>query len=279
MNHATAHGLLGAHRYRALHRVRVTLDGQPDRSFEDRYELRCAGKSDCYGRQDNSLEYGVEFYRIGEETYFRHRYQRFLKFTEEPAEARRRSEHIWGAGAAIIELLQGHLVVTPAGEITVVGRPASRYKLSRGRGLALSYTGRRAWRSRLKALGIEGEAVLDKATGAVLTLRVTYAVSAPKAGRTVTIAGTFDGAVVEVGKPLAIAAPADFKVARSRPREAQELQMLGSQRLYPGWFRGGGPQAARRARSGSRPRARSFTAPPSRARRPAVRRPGPADKP
>ena len=261
MDHARVHGLLGAHRYRAKHQVRVTVNGQPDRAFEDRYVLRCAGKSDCYGRQDNSLEYGVEFYRIGEQTYFRHRYQRFMRFTEEPEEARRRMERIWGAGGAVIELLQAHLVATPAGEATVAGRSASRYKLSLGRGLPAVHTGRRSWRSRLKAMRIEGEAALDKATGVVLTLRVSYAVSAPKGGRTVTLAGVFDGAVVEAGKAQVIKAPADFAVARSRPREARELRMLGSQRLHPGWFRGGGPQAARSTRPRrNRPRPRTRTA-------------------
>lgn len=296
MDHARVHGLLGAHRYRAKHRVRVTVNGQPDHAFEDRYVLRCAGKSDCYGRQDNSLEYGVEFYRIGEHTYFRHRYQRFMRFTEEPEEARRRLERIWGAGEAVIELLQAYLVTTPAGEASVAGRSGSRYKLSLGRGRPALYTGRRSWRARCKAMRIEGEAVLDKSTGVVLALRVSYAVSAPKGGRTVTITGDFDGAVVEVGKAQVVKAPADFAVARSRPRETQELRMLGSQRLNPGWFRGGGPQAARRGHSGggmgpasthprrSRPRAaapvmrRAPRARPSMARPPADRR-RPAGKP
>jgi len=298
MDHRTAHGLLGAHRYRAKSRVRVTLDGVPDRAFEDRYWLRCTGKTDWYGRHDNSLEYGVEFYRIGDHTYFRHRYQRFSRFSEEPREARRRVERIWGAQAAIIELLQGHLSVTPAGEGTVAGRPASRYNLSLGKGVPTVYVGRRAWRDGLKAMRIEGEAQVDRATGVVLALKVVYAVSAPKNGRTVTITGEFDGAVVEVGKAQVIKPPADFAVARARPRETRDLRMLGSHRLHPGWFRGGGPQAARRGRSGGamrpgssprprsrgrvpapRTRPRATGARPSMTRRPAARRTGPEGKP
>jgi hypothetical protein len=251
MEHVRARRILRDHRYEARHAVRVALDGQPDQAFEDRYELRCAGPSDCYGRQDNSLEYGVEFYRIGELTYFRHRYQRFLRFAEEPAEARLRVERIWGAGAAVIELLQGHLAVTPAGEATAAGRPASRYKLSPGQSLPRVHHGRRAWRSRLKVISVSGEALLDKATGVPLSLRVSYAVSAPKAGRRVTITGTFEGAVREAGKPVVLRPPADFRVARARPRDSQELRLLGSHRLNPGWFRAGGPQAAHRTRRGS----------------------------
>jgi len=195
-------------------------------------------------------------------------------------------------------------VMTPAGQTTVAGRSASRYKLSLGKGVPTAHTGRRAWRARLKAMRIEGEAQLDTASGAVLALKVTYAVSAPKAGRTVTITGDFDGAVVEAGKPQVIKPPADFAVARARPREARELRMLGSQRLNPGWFRGGGPHAARRggATKGmkpapsmehrprrpmqpSRPRARTpMQAPRPRARTPMVQppsnhRPRPMDKP
>ncbi len=287
LDHATARGLLGGHRYRAVHRVRVTLDGRPDRAFEDRYVLRCNARSDCYGRQDNSLEYGVEFYRIGEQTFFRHRYQRFMRFSEEPDEAGRRVERIWGVGAAIVELLGSALVMTPAGEATVAGRRASRYKLSLGTGMPAVHSGRRAWRARLKAMRIEGEAQLDKASGVVLALKVTYAVSAPKDGRTVTITGEFDGAVVEAGKSQVIKPPADFAVARARPRETRELRMLGSARLHPGWFRGGGPQAAHRGRGGAgmrsspsmrvRPkRSMRPTIPPARpsmARRPTTRRP------
>jgi len=263
LDHATVRGLLGAHSYRAVHRVRVTLDGQPDRAFEDRYLLRCNGKTDCYGRQENSLEYGVEFYHLGDQTYFRHRYQRFLRFSEEPDEAGRRVERIWGVGAAIVELIQGGLVVTSDGESTVAGRRASRYKLSLGTGLPAIHSGRRAWRAGLKPMRIEGEVQLDTATGVVLALKVTYAASAPKGGRTVTIAGEFDGTVVEAGKAQVIKPPTDFAVARARPREARELRMLGSQRLHPGWFRGGGPRAARRPTT----------------RRPATRRPRPAGKP
>jgi hypothetical protein len=304
MDHATARGHLGGHRYEARHRVRVTVDGQPDRAFEDRYWLRCTGGSDCYGRQDNSLEYGVEFYRIGEQTYFRHRYQRFGRFAEEPEEARRRVERIWGAGAAVIELLQGHLSLTPSGEATVAGRPAKRYRLSLGKAMPMVYSGRRAWRSRLKAMHIEGEALLDETTGVVLALKVRYAVSVPKSGRTVTITGELDSAVTEAGKPQVIKPPADFAVARARPREARELRMLGSHRLHPGWFRGGGPHAARRQRRGggveqvpsmevearsrrsvrlsvrpSKPMARSPMARRPPARRPPTRRPRPGDKP
>jgi hypothetical protein len=253
LDHAKARLLLGGHRYRAVHRVSVTLDGKPDRAFEDRYELRCNPDADCYGRQDNSLEYGVEFYRIGEQTYFRHRYQRFLRFSEEPDEAGLRAERIWGAGAAIVELLGGYLVLTPAGQGTVAGRPSSRYKLSLGdgKGIPAIRSGRRSWRTRLKAMRIEGEAQLDTATGVVLAIKVTYAVSAPKGAHTVTITGDFDGSVVEAGKVQAIKPPADFAVARARPRDARDLRLLGSARLNPGWFRGGGPRAARRGRGGA----------------------------
>ena len=109
---------------------------------------------------------------------------------------------------------------------------------------------------------IEGEAQLDRATGVVLALKVTYAVSAPKDGHSVTITGEFDGSVVGVGKPQVIKPPADFAVARARPREVRELRMLGSQRLHPGWFRGGGPHKAHRhgRRGGMKP------APPRRSR-------------
>jgi hypothetical protein len=274
MEHVQARRILRDHRYEARHAVRVTLDGRPDQAFEDRYELRCAGPSDCYGRQDNSLEYGLEFYRIGELTYFRHRYQRYLRFAEEPAEARLRVERIWGAGAAVIELLQGHLALTPAGETTAAGRPASRYKLAPGQGVPRVHHGRRAWRSRLKVISVSGEALLDKATGVPLSLRVSYAVAAPKAGRTVTLTGTFEGAVREAGKPLVLRPPVDFRVARARPRDSQDLHLLGSHRLNPGWFRGGGPQAAHRAHRGGG--AAPAMAPTGASAMPPARRPRPA---
>ncbi len=278
MDHATAGRLLAGHRYKAVHRVRVTLDDKPDQSFVDQYALRCTGRGDCYGRQDNSLEYGVEFYRIGEHTYFRHRYQRFVRFSEEPEEADRRVERIWGAGAAVIELLGDHLKTTAAGETHVAGRSAIRYKLSRGTGAVQVHSGRRAWRGRLKAMRIEGEAALDKATGVMLALKVSYAVSAPKNGRTVTLSGSFDGGLVEVKKPQVIKPPADFAVAQSRRRESRELRLLGSHRLNPGWFRGGGPQAARRGGS-MRPgrgamRSAAMRPRPGHMARPVMARPG-----
>ncbi|MFH2005955.1 MAG: hypothetical protein ABI333_05135 [bacterium] len=237
---------LGGHSYQARHRVAVTVDGKPDQSFEDRYVVKCTGKGACYARQDNSLEYGVELYRLGELTYFRHRYQRFMRFPEEPQEAARRIEHIWGAGGAVVELLRRHMSVTPAGAVTAAGRKATRYRLSLGASRVLvRESGPRAWRALLKPLRIVGEAALDNKTGVALSLQITYDVRVPKDGHIVKITGEFRGALSDPGKNPVIKPPADYVVAQPRAREVQQLQMLGSHRRNPGWFRGGGSRHRR----------------------------------
>ncbi len=251
MSHSVAWKHLGGHRFRATHRVSVKVDGKPDRDLVSRYELTCAPERDCHGREESSAEYGVELYRMGEQTFFRHRYQRFMRFSEEPEEANRRIQRIWGAAAAVVELLGSRLAVTPAGETTAAGRRATRYKLSRQHGPPARASGARAWRKKMQVLSVKGEALLDTATGAPLGITISYSVSAPKGAHRVTISGQLEASVLQAGASQKITPPRDFIVARPRPRETRDLRMLGSHRLNPGWFRGGGPQAAhRRARQG-----------------------------
>jgi len=249
---ADVRGRIGGHQYQARHRISVTVDGRPDQSFEDRYVLRCTRKGACYGRHDNSLEYGLELYRLGDQTYFRNRYQRFMRFSEEPEEAARRIQHIWGTGSAVVELLRRHMKITPAGAVTTAGRSAARYRLSLGASRVLVREhGPRAWRALLRPLRIAGEAALDQKTGVVLSLQLTYEVRVPKGGQTVKIAGEFRGALTNPGKNPSIKPPTDFVVARPRAREKQQLRLLRSHRLNPGWFRGGGTGARRRRGRGS----------------------------
>lgn len=234
--------------FRATHRVASTLDGKPEASWVDTYSLRCRATGDCHGRLDNSLEYGVEFIRLGAHTYFRHRYQEFLRFREEPREAQRRAQRIWGAGAAVTTLLERWLRLVPAGSKTVGGRTGSLYRLEkRSRPRAVTATGRRAWRARLHADAIAGEVVLDSATGVVLRLQVRYAVWATRGTHKIGVTGTYEGSLTGVGTTPAVAPPARFTRATPRAREAlDERRLLRDQRLRPGWFRGGGPYEARR---------------------------------
>jgi hypothetical protein len=264
LTHAEVRERVGGHVFRATHRLSSSLDGQTEQSWVDRYELRCRQSGDCYGRHHNSLEYGVEFFRLGEHTYFRHRYQSFLRFSEAPREAERRVERIWGVGAAVIRLVGRQLSLRRDGEVQVAGRTGVRYRLQRRKkpradppaGLG-SDRGSRAWRARLQVTRLTGEAVLDRDTGVPLRLAADYRITAPKQGKTVAIAGKLEGALSEVGGAPEVSAPEDYTPAIARRREVlDEKALLRDERLNPGWFRGGGPHAARRRQRQGRTRHR-----------------------
>ena len=272
MSHRKVRARLGGHRFEATHRVDVTVDNKPVQGFQDRYWLRCTRQGLCHGKLHNSLEYGVEFIRLADYTYFRHRYQKYLRFTEEPEEATRRIEDLWGAGRAVVDLLRAQLTLSPDGQAKASGREASRYRLTLASvGRPRDESGARAWRNKMRVLKIEGHVLLDNATGVPLELQVSYAVSAPRKSQTLVITGSFRGAIRDPGRPPEIRPPSSFVEAKPRDRTVlQERRLLSNYRLNPGWFRGGGP--ARRGSMGAPVRAMSRPRPRPRPR-PVMRRP------
>lgn len=270
---------LGGYRFQAQHRIASTVDGKPDRAWSEDYLLLCRKNGDCHGRLQNSREYGVEFVRLGEQTYFRHRYQPYLRFHEEPDQAEHRIQRIWGIGAAVVDLVGRFVDLAPIGKGQVAGRAVVRYQLKRrARPRKAAEQGRRAWRASMTVKKVSGEVALDAATGVPLSLKIDYAVTAPRKGHTVGISGSLQGQITAVGSPGAVTAPTQFTQAKSRRREVlDERHLLHDWRLNPGWFRGGGPYAARRR---GRERAHPHTAPRRvapgprpPAARPAARRP------
>lgn len=250
MTSEQARARIGSHRFAATHRVAVSVDGRADQELGEELRLVIRRNGDCQGQRHNSKEWGVEFVRLGEVTYFRHRYQRFLRFTEEPGEARRRVERIWGTGRAVLELVQRQLRFESQSNGRVAGRPVVALRLARREhpvGSIGSSRPSRAWRAGLAVIRLEGEARLDRQTGVPLACRISYAVAAEKDGKQVVISGEYQGKTVVLGRDPALSPPRDFVEARPRVREKPLLsRLLKGHRLNPGWFRGGGPRAARR---------------------------------
>ena len=266
---------LGGHRFQAQHRIASTVDGKPDRAWTEDYLLVCRKNGDCHGRLQNSREYGVEFVRLGEQTYFRHRYQPYLRFREEPDQAERRIQRIWGINAAVVDLVARFVDLAPIGKGQVAGRAVVRYQLRRRpRPRQAAEQGRRAWRASMTLNKLSGEVALDAATGVPLSVRIDYAVTAPRKGHTVGISGSLKGQITAVGAAGAVTAPTRFTQATSRRREVlDERHLLHDWRLNPGWFRGGGPYAARRRGREPSPRGVAPGPRPPAARAPAARAP------
>ena len=256
MPHRRVREALGGHRFEARHEVSSRIGEEPGRALVEEYLLECGPKGDCHGRLNNSREYGVEFVRVGEATFFRHRYQDFLRFSEEREESERRVEHLFGIGAATLELLYSGVRLLPAGEAAIGGRKAARYRLTSSKmpRPVAGTRGAKAWRARLKVERADGELWLEKDTGAPVRVEVRYRVSAPKGGRMVVLTGSLRTEIKAIGKPVEVKPPPRFTEASPRDRESLDLRaLLGDHRLNPGWFRGGGPHAARDRERGQRP--------------------------
>jgi hypothetical protein len=245
LTHAEVRRRLGPHRWEARHTVSTAVAGKAAESLTETFRLECGAGATCHGLYENSAEYGQELFHEGDVTFFRQRYQRFLRFTEEPEETALRLEGIWGIVPATAELLGRFLALSPQGSASAAGRPGQRYRLDL-RSVPLpapTESGSRAWRAKLRAEKLAGTALLDRATGVPLQVTLSYTVTAPRDGVTVTIQGELQATVTEAGKPVAIALPKDFDEASPRTRDALvERRLLGNLPRNPGWFRGGGPK-------------------------------------
>ncbi len=136
-------------------------------------------------------ETGKEIVFAGGMTYARAKYAPFRERpTDRGRDARRFRDESFFVAAQLLRLYGGALAVVPAGEVTVLGRPARRFKLSLAKGAPPpAVTPRPAGapapdpdtRQRLRFLegrlpaSADGELVLDAANGAPLRVRLAGA--------------------------------------------------------------------------------------------------------
>jgi hypothetical protein len=175
-----------AHRVAGASHVVVSEGGEPLESLDEQTLVERDARGVLHAVYTNSRDQGREIFSAGDTVWVRPRYGKFHRRPPaEPDEAERVAGEIGSVFASHLELCARGLAVRDAGATTVVGRRARRLILGRGtpRSLPGETAPQRAWRDGASVDALEGEVLLDDATGAILLGRLAARVGFVRDGR------------------------------------------------------------------------------------------------
>jgi hypothetical protein len=221
--------LLGARRVEAHSSIKLEPPGRPAEKLDESYRVDSDGKGAVHLIHDNARD-GLEVIATGGQLYVRPRYGHFTRRRAEHEDVARLRDNVEGVAGAYLELLQRWLVVKEIGRTQVGGRTAVRLSLaataspSSGSAQSLPY---RKWRDTIKVGYVNGEWLLDAASGAPIQGKLeasyTFERSDLKGPVAVTLQWEQHG-----GAPEAIQAPADaVEPRRPRPLLDRDILMEG----------------------------------------------------
>jgi hypothetical protein len=249
--HSRVAPLLGPHRLTVTSSFEVHEAGQIVEQQTDEVALDFASPEAWRGVSNNSADYGREVIFQGGALYLRARYQRWHQrpptTDAEPAALR---DHFADAGAATWDLLAPAIAVADQGAVTTAGKPARKIAITTSaspRKPPAEALTQRKWREKRSVEAVEGEAVLDAASGAVLALSLRGTVGFMRDGKSFSMKVSLVSEVSSLGQPPAITAPDPSEVVLTpgRLHEVDERDKL-LERIAPP-LRGGQaapPQAA-----------------------------------
>lgn len=235
MPHSRLAPLLGPHRLTITSSFEVHEAGQIVEQQSDETTLEFASPAAWRGVSNNSAEYGREVIFVDGALYLRARYQRFHQrppTTEaEPAAQR---DRLADAGAATWELLAPAVALADQGAFTVSGfgdKPARKIAISTAaspRKPEAELLAQRKWREQRTLEDVEGEAVLDAATGAPLALTLRGTVGFMREGKSYSMKVRLSSEVSSIGAAPAITAPppAEVVLTPGRLHEVDERDKL-----------------------------------------------------
>lgn len=216
-------------------------------ALEEDALLESDGKGGLHVLHNNDHGYGSEAVVLGETLYIRMRYGPYVRRHVEGDEVARLSAAAADTGAALLEALAPWLEPSASTPVAAFGRPALRVTLRarsepvRSRLLPGKNAGSqavpKAWRQGLRVESLDGVAVLDQASGAVLGLRLAAVFHAPRAGEAkggaaspqapqVTVEVTHRSTVDALGQAVTLAAPKDAIDTPVRPRPLLDQREL-----------------------------------------------------
>ncbi|RMH37526.1 MAG: hypothetical protein D6689_20905 [Deltaproteobacteria bacterium] len=207
--HRRVAAALGGHRFRGTSSVVVSADGDEVERLSDETSIDYRDAGAFAARLDNSRDYGRHVVFVGGELYLRPRYGKYHRRPpvdrDEPA---RILDDIYATFGDTFALVAPAVDPVDRGPVTVAGRPARRIELARAARPRPRHEDdpARAWRETIVVDHVDGYAVVDDATGAVLDGRIAARLAFSRDGR------PFDMEVaaahqVEPGAPDAIAPP------------------------------------------------------------------------
>jgi hypothetical protein len=233
--HSRLGGLLGPHRLAISSSFEVTEAGVVVEQQSDETTLDFASPASWRGVANNSADYGREVIFEGGALYLRARYQRYHQrppTTEaEPAALR---DRFADAATATWELLAPAAAVADLGAVTfpgLGGKPARKIAISMAaapRKPEPELLAQRKWREQRSLAGVEGEAVLDAASGAPLSLTLRGTVGFTREGKSYSMKVSLKSEVSSLAQARAISAPdpAEVVLTPTRLHEVDERDKL-----------------------------------------------------
>jgi hypothetical protein len=229
---------LGAHRFEAKTRLRVTGAAGAAAALDEEHLLEAGTGGSYHLRSTNSHDLGREAFFVAGQLYVRPRYGTFTRRAPEPGEADRLRRETYGALAAAAELVTPSLAVRPAGRTTVAGRPAVQVTLALAPGPrhapAETAPGRQ-WRNSVTLTALSGSVTLDVATGVPLACVLTAGYDFREGGERRTATLEYHGSVTP-GITVAVTAPAHV------PSPTRTRYQVERRELLEGLVPPGGPQ-------------------------------------
>ncbi len=234
--------LFPSFRLRATSRVAVVEDGKPLESLDEEALVERAPGGALHAYYGNSREQGRELYASGGQVWVRPRYGKFhRRAPAEPDEAERVADETGGTLAAYLELVLPGAVLRDAGAATAAGRPGRKVILARAQTPPAPRADLAGWRRTATVEALDGELILDEATGAVLAGRLAARVGFTRDGRALAMTLAATHSLEAVGGALAITPPPD---SESSPTPQRSTEMADRDELL-----GGLAPPARKART------------------------------
>jgi hypothetical protein len=239
---------LGAHRLHCRSTLATTV-GSQTREVRQEVELRVDGKGRYAALKHTHPQFGQEVIWTGEHLYPRLRHGKFLKRQARAGEPAAIADRIAGLLPAYVGLLRRFMRVELKGTSSVGGRAALKLALGLDpspRPPPRSAAPARAWRQTISVSALSGVALLDRESGAPLSvdLRARWSFNPPKGGATAsgipaavdrdatgTMELSFEQRVNELGAVKAIAPPPEAETIDNPRRVRLELerQMLSGE--------------------------------------------------
>ncbi len=216
---------LGAHVVRASSSVKVSEGAATVEELSDALVLDLDGEDRFAATLDNSMDYGRHAIFDGSRLYLRPRYGLYhARAPQSESEAAEIRNEMYGVSGDYLELLAKQLEVRDGGAASEGGRAVHKVTLALApQPLSSSpeTLEQRKWRDSIKVASLEGSALIDVETGAVLQLAFHGGISFVRDARQFTMELQAERTIGELGHSRAIAAPAEELQMQIPPRRRE----------------------------------------------------------
>ena len=203
---------LGAHRITATSSVEVSSRGEVLEALSDKTSIAVDDKGNFVATADNDREYGRHAIFVDGVLYLRPRYGKYhAREPDTPSEPGRILDQMFSTASAYFDLLWTGAELSDRGATSIDGRAAKKIEISKApqaRDRPDESVRQRAWRESIGVDEVAGEVILDRETGAPLSVKLAGTIHYTRDGvrHEMKLAASHK---IEVGAAPAIKAPAE----------------------------------------------------------------------